>query len=126
MAPLIITVDMTLKRATARLTKEYAKSQRIPPPLIFAIPDESNSLIWHYALTGSPDTPYESAQYYVTLSFKSNYPYCPPAIRIITSNGRFAVNTRICISVFGFHPGLWQPAWTVDYYSSGLTVFHGR
>jgi hypothetical protein len=29
----------------------------------------------------------------------------------LTPNGRFQTNTKICLSVTGFHPEHWQPAW---------------
>lgn len=31
----------------------------------------------------------------------------------ITASGRFQVNTKICLTVTGFHPEHWQPAWGV-------------
>ena len=31
----------------------------------------------------------------------------------LTPNGRFQINKKICLTVTGFHPEHWQPAWGV-------------
>ena len=33
------------------------------------------------------------------------------SITIIKPNGRFELNTKVCLSITGFHPEYWQPAW---------------
>lgn len=44
---------------------------------------------WHYVITGPPETPYEGGQYHGTLIFPSDYPFKPPAIRMITPSGEY-------------------------------------
>merc|ERR1712159_469708 len=47
----------------------------------------------------------------------------PPAIFMITPNGRFQVNTRICLSMSDYHPETWNPAWSVSTILQGLLSF---
>ena len=36
--------------------------------------------------------------------FPPQYPYKPPSILMLTPNGRFATNTKLCLSMSDFHP----------------------
>ncbi|CAL9732303.1 ubiquitin-conjugating enzyme E2 6 [Monosporozyma unispora] len=114
---------MATKQALKRLTKEYKLIVENPPQFIEARPNEDNILEWHYIITGPPDTPYLNGQYHGTLTFPSDYPYKPPAIRIITPNGRFKENTRLCLSMSDYHPDLWNPGWSVSTILTGLLSF---
>jgi hypothetical protein len=42
---------------------------------------------------------------------------------MITPSGRFAVLTKICMSMSDFHPELWNPAWTVRTILVGMLSF---
>lgn len=114
---------MATKQALKRLTKEYKLIVENPPQFIEARPNEDNILEWHYIITGPPDTPYVNGQYHGTLTFPSDYPYKPPAIRMITPNGRFKENTRLCLSMSDYHPDLWNPGWSVATILTGLLSF---
>ncbi|QLG74823.1 hypothetical protein HG535_0H01500 [Zygotorulaspora mrakii] len=114
---------MATKQAHKRLTKEYKLMVDNPPPYIIARPNESNILEWHYIITGPPDSPYVDGQYHGTLTFPSDYPYKPPAIRMITPNGRFRENTRLCLSMSDYHPNTWNPSWSVSTILNGLLSF---
>lgn len=37
----------------------------------------------------------------------------PPSIIMLTSNGRFEINKKICLSISGYHPESWQPSWSI-------------
>lgn len=110
-------------QAQKRLAKEYRNIQNAPPPFIIARPNEVNILEWHYVITGPPNTCYEGGQYHGTLIFQRDYPFKPPAIRMITPNGRFKTNTRLCLLMLDFHPDTWNPAWSVSTILTGLLSF---
>ncbi|GMM35624.1 E2 ubiquitin-conjugating protein [Saccharomycopsis crataegensis] len=110
-------------QAQKRLTREYKNIQKNPPPYITAKPNEDNILEWHYVITGPPDTCYVGGQYHGTLTFQKDYPFKPPAIRMITPSGRFEPNTRLCLSMSDFHPDTWNPAWSVATILTGLLSF---
>ncbi|CAH6722238.1 ubiquitin-conjugating enzyme E2 6 [[Candida] jaroonii] len=114
---------MASRTAQKRLTKEYRSIDANPPPFIVARPNDENILEWHYVITGPDNTPYEDGQYHGILRFPANYPFQPPAISMVTPNGRFSCNTRLCLSMSDYHPDTWNPAWSVSTILTGLLSF---
>jgi ubiquitin-conjugating enzyme E2 J2 len=110
--------------ATKRLRKELIQLQNEPPPGIIAEPKESNILTWYYAIRGPPDTPYDGGIYVGKLVFPPEYPMMGPSIMMGTPNGRFQINTKICMSMSGdFHPESWNPLWSVATIIQGIQSF---
>ncbi|GIY72636.1 ubiquitin-conjugating enzyme E2 J2 [Caerostris darwini] len=105
--------------ATRRLQQDYLGIIKDPMPYVKAHPLSSNILEWHFAVIGPENTPYEGGIYHGKLLFPSEYPFKPPSISMITPNGRFLCNTRLCLSISDYHPDRWNPAWSV----SGLLTF---
>lgn len=114
---------MVSRQAQKRLNKEYKTIQATPTPFITAKPNDENILEWHYVITGPPGTPYENGQYHGLLRFPLDYPFKPPSISMVTPNGRFACNTRLCLSMSDYHPDTWNPAWSVLTILTGLLSF---
>lgn len=114
---------MASRQSQKRLTKEYKAITLNPPPYVSAKPNDENILEWHYVITGPPYTPFEEGQYHGILRFPSEYPFKPPSISMITPNGRFACNTRLCLSMSDYHPDTWNPAWSVATILTGLLSF---
>ncbi|SCU97871.1 LADA_0H08944g1_1 [Lachancea dasiensis] len=114
---------MATRQAQKRLTKEYKSMVENPPPFIMAQPNEDNILEWHYVISGPPETPYHGGQYHGTLVFPSDYPFRPPAIRMVTPSGRFKEDTRLCLSMSDYHPDTWNPSWSVATILTGLLSF---
>ncbi|ODV91052.1 hypothetical protein CANCADRAFT_13864, partial [Tortispora caseinolytica NRRL Y-17796] len=114
---------MATTQANKRLTREYMNIQASPPPYISAHPSESNILVWHYLIQGPPDTPYANGLYHGTLTFPPDYPYKPPAIRMLTPSGKFQPGVRLCLSISDYHPKTWNPAWSVATILTGLLSF---
>lgn len=109
--------------ATKRLRKELANLQKDPPPGIIAEPEESNILNWYFCIQGPSETPYEGGEYIGKLKFAPEYPMKPPSILMCTPSARFAVNTKICMSMSDFHPELWNPMWSVATILTGVVSF---
>ncbi|XP_013359668.1 PREDICTED: ubiquitin-conjugating enzyme E2 J2 isoform X2 [Chinchilla lanigera] len=61
--------------------------------------------------------------YHGKLIFPREFPFKPPSIYMITPNGRFKCNTRLCLSITDFHPDTWNPAWSVSTILTGLLSF---
>ncbi|KAJ3315457.1 Ubiquitin-conjugating enzyme E2 6 [Boothiomyces sp. JEL0838] len=114
---------MASKQAHKRLTKEYLLITKNPPPYIIAKPLESDILEWHYIITGPKDTPYEGGEFHGKVIFPADYPFKPPAIKMLTPNGRFRTDFRLCLSMSDYHPGSWNPAWSVATILTGLLSF---
>jgi ubiquitin-conjugating enzyme E2 J2 len=114
---------MASKAAQKRLTKEFVAMQKDPPPFIWATPDEKNILTWNYIIRGPPDSPFAGGEYHGVLLFPSEYPFKPPGIKMLTPSGRFHSDKKICFSMSDFHPGSWNPAWSVATILTGLLSF---
>lgn len=77
----------------------------------------------HYVVTGPENSPYVGGQYHGHLVFPPDYPFKPPAVYMMTPNGRFKTNKRLCLSISDFHPDTWNPAWSVSTILVGLLSF---
>lgn len=109
--------------ATSRLKQDYMRLKRDPVPYITAEPLPSNILEWHYVINGPEDSPYHGGYYHGTLLFTKEFPFKPPSIYMVTPNGRFKTNKRLCLSISDFHPDTWNPAWSVATILTGLLSF---
>ncbi|XP_055938763.1 ubiquitin-conjugating enzyme E2 J2-like [Argiope bruennichi] len=109
--------------ATRRLRQDYLRIMKDPVPYVKAHPLQSNILEWHFAVLGPEDTPYKGGVYHGKLVFPGEFPFKPPSIYMITPNGRFKCNTRLCLSISDFHPDTWNPAWSVSTILTGLLSF---
>lgn len=74
---------------------------------------------WRAALTLSPGSsrpppPLKSLSRAGKLKFPDDFPFRPPSIFMITPNGRFETNRRLCLSISDFHPETWVPTWSVS------------
>lgn len=77
----------------------------------------------HYVVRGPEGTPYEGGIYHGKLAFPFEFPFKPPAIYMMTPNGRFKTNIRLCLSISDYHPDTWNPAWSVATILTGLLSF---
>ena len=109
--------------AKGRLQKEAVNMARSPPANVHARPRPDDILVWHYVLDGAPGSPYAGGQYHGVLRFPPEYPLKAPSVLMLTPSGRFAVNTRLCLSMSDFHPETWNPAWNVGTILLGLLSF---
>ncbi|KAI8636040.1 ubiquitin-conjugating enzyme/RWD-like protein [Parasitella parasitica] len=78
-----------------------------------AHPLEDNIFEWHFTVRGPQDTDFEEGRYHGRIILPNEYPFKPPELVFLTPNGRFELNTKICLSITGFHPEFWQPAWGI-------------
>ncbi|XP_012271256.1 ubiquitin-conjugating enzyme E2 J1-like [Orussus abietinus] len=78
-----------------------------------AYPLEDNLFEWHFTVQGPPLTDFEGGVYHGRILLPPEYPMKPPNIILLTPNGRFEVNKKICLSISGHHPETWQPSWSI-------------
>jgi len=109
--------------ATSRLKQDYMRLKKDPIPYVVAEPLPSNILEWHYVVCGPEKSLYEGGYYHGKLVFPTEFPFKPPSIYMITPNGRFKTNTRLCLSISDYHPDTWNPAWSVSTILTGLLSF---
>ncbi|XP_043253540.1 ubiquitin-conjugating enzyme E2 J1-like [Colletes gigas] len=79
----------------------------------YASPLEDNLFEWHFTVQGPPSTDFEGGVYHGRILLPPEYPMKPPNIILLTPNGRFEINTKICLSISGHHPETWQPSWSI-------------
>jgi len=114
---------MSNRTAVSRLKQDYMKIKKDPVPYIVAEPLPSNLLEWHYVVTGPDDSPFKGGMYHGKLVFPREFPFKPPSILMITPNGRFETNKRLCLSISDYHPDTWNPSWSVSTILTGLLSF---
>ncbi|KAL3720717.1 hypothetical protein ACJRO7_005516 [Eucalyptus globulus] len=114
---------MAEKACIKRLQKEYRALCKEPVSNVIARPSPNDILEWHYVLEGSSGTPFVGGYYYGKIKFPPEYPYKPPGITMITPNGRFMTQKKICLSMSDFHPESWNPMWSVSSILTGLLSF---
>lgn len=49
-------------------------------------------------------------RYHGRIYLSNEYPIKPPNLYFTTPNGRFEINTKICLNITKFHPESWNPS----------------
>ncbi|KZP20826.1 UBC-like protein [Athelia psychrophila] len=109
--------------AVKRIMQEARELANDPCTDYSGAPLEDDIFEWHCTLRGPADTEFEGGLYHFRILLPAEYPFRPPSIMILTPNGRFELNTKICISFTNYHEDLWQPAWGVRTAIIGLQGF---
>nr|XP_050854155.1 ubiquitin-conjugating enzyme E2 J1-like [Vespula vulgaris] len=78
-----------------------------------AYPLDDNLFEWHFTIQGPPSTDFEGGVYHGRILLPPEYPMKPPNIILLTPNGRFKINKKICLSISDYHPETWQPSWSI-------------
>lgn len=102
----------TKSPAVKRLMREACELKE-PTDEYSAYPVEDNLFEWHFTVCGPSATEFEGGVYHGRISMPPDYPMKPPNIILLTPNGRFEVNKKICLSISGHHPETWQPSWSI-------------
>ncbi|CDW58742.1 ubiquitin conjugating enzyme E2 J1 [Trichuris trichiura] len=98
--------------AVKRLMRE-AMELRNPTELFVAAPLNENLFEWHFTIRGPADSDFNGGIFHGRITLPPDYPMKPPSIIMLTPNGRFETNTKICLSISGHHPENWQPSWSI-------------
>lgn len=106
-----------------RLQRELELIDKNPMDNIKIKPKVEDIYTWYFIFDGPKDTPYENGLYAGKILFPKDYPSKAPDFIMLTPNGRFAVNNKICLSYSGYHQESWSPIWTVSSMLQGLLSF---
>lgn len=98
--------------AVKRLMREACELKE-PTEEYWAHPLDDNLFEWHFTVQGPPGTDFEGGVYHGRIILPADYPMRPPNIILMTPNGRFETNKKICLSISGYHPETWQPSWSI-------------
>jgi ubiquitin-protein ligase len=103
--------------ATIIQKKKFANEQKLlknePMHYITSYPDEESPLTWYFIIKGQIDTEYQNGEYIGKIVHSPKYPAEPPDYYMLTPNGRFEVNKKICLSNSSYHKGEWTSAWNI-------------
>jgi ubiquitin-conjugating enzyme E2 J2 len=94
-----------------------------PVQCVRAAPNPDNILEWHFLICDLDDDRYRGGFYHGVIVFPADYPYKPPSVKLNTPSGRFAVNTKLCLSITDFHPESWNPLWSVSSMMAAIVSF---
>lgn len=96
-----------------RILQEVKEMQANPSDDFMSLPLEENIFEWQFAIRGPRDTEFEGGIYHGRIQLPAEYPFKPPSFLLLTPNGRFETQTKICLSISNYHPEHWQPSWSV-------------
>ncbi|KAK7303687.1 hypothetical protein RJT34_14600 [Clitoria ternatea] len=99
--------------AVKRILQEVKEMQSNPSDDFMSLPLEENIFEWQFAIRGPRDSEFEGGIYHGRIQLPSEYPFKPPSFMLLTPNGRFETQTKICLSISNHHPEHWQPSWSV-------------
>ena len=103
--------SITLKPLTIkRINKDYQKYIDENPKYSDVYLNPDNILEIYFLLYGLKKTPYENGQYICKIEHNPEYPIKAPDYYVLTPNGRFEINKKICLTNSGFHQADWAPA----------------
>lgn len=110
--------------AIKRLMNEFKDLQKNPSATIHAAPiSDSNLFDWHFTIKGSIDSSYEGGRYHGRIIFTTEYPYKAPDVIMLTPNGRFETDKRICLNMTSFHGETWNAGCTIRILLRSLRMF---
>ncbi len=95
-----------------RLRKEK-KENETPSEFFYIQPLPHDMYQWHFTMRGMPGSSFEGGLYHGFFQLPENYPWSPPDIYFMNNSGRFAINTKICLTITSYHKEEWTPAWTL-------------
>nr|XP_010914567.1 ubiquitin-conjugating enzyme E2 32 [Elaeis guineensis] len=99
--------------AVKRILQEVKEMQSNPSDDFMSLPLEENIFEWQFAILGPRDSEFEGGIYHGRIQLPADYPFNPPSFMMLTPNGRFETQTKICLSISNHHPEHWQPSWSV-------------
>ena len=111
------------KLCKRRLAKEWKMLVKSPVQCVRAAPNPDNILEWHFIIHSLDDDRYRNGYYHGIILFPADYPYKPPSVKMTTESGRFAINTKLCLSITDFHPESWNPLWSVSSIMAAIVSF---
>lgn len=112
---------MTSAITEKRLINELKDLKKNKLEFAQAIQDETNKFIFYFLLVGDKEDPkskektghYEGGYYIGKIMLPSNYPEKPGDFMMLTPNGRFEIQKKICLTNSGYHSESWTPIWSI-------------
>lgn len=78
------------------------------------VQDDENPLTFYFLLKGDSDSVYNGGYFIGKIMIPETYPQKAGDYMMLTPNGRFVIDKKICLSNSGYHPESWSPCWTLQ------------
>lgn len=121
-----------MSKIAVRILKELHEFNKSLPPYILAAPSPDNFRVIYFTIVHMPvmdgeeyaaAKPFEKGVYLFVLTLANDWPFSPPTLRSLTPNGRFTVNTTLCIEGTHYHRERHSPAMSISSYIVCLSLF---
>lgn len=96
---------ITIKRINGEIKKFLKSDQNIK---IYHNPD--NILEIYFKIIGNEDSDYKNGEFIGVIKHHEEYPLYAPNLYMLTPNGRFIINKKICLTNTSYHQNTWAPA----------------
>lgn len=107
---------ITVKRINGEI-KQFNKNNN---DNITIYPNPDNILEIYFKIKGLQNSNFKNGEYICKLVHQPQYPLKAPDYYVLTPNGRFEVNRKICLTNSAYHQSEWAPAaWNL------LTLLNG-
>ena len=87
-----------------------------------AIKSDSDPFIFYFLLRGDDESDYEGGYYLGKILLPQTYPEKPGDFMMLTPNGRFDIDKKICLTNSGYHTENWTPLWNIRIMIIGCIV----
>lgn len=96
-----------------RLKGELKNLEKDREAFYQVIQDETDNLKFYFMLKGDDTSDYKNGYYIGQIILPADYPKTPGDFYILTPNGRFTINSKICLTNSGYHKESWSPIWNI-------------
>jgi ubiquitin-protein ligase len=97
-----------------RIQNELKMIHKDPLESIDIYPDENDIRTWYFLIRGPDDSEYKDGWYIGKLVLSENYPTTPVDFYMLTPNGRFEVEKKICLTISSYHSDQWSSIWSIQ------------
>lgn len=111
------TISLICKK---RLLGEMKLLKKDPLQYIDVAPDEKDLLTWHFLIKGPDSSEYSGGYFIGKIMHSPEYPLKPPDFMMLTPNGRFDTDKKICLSNSGYHSSEWSAMWNLPSILTGF------
>lgn len=115
---------ITIKRINGEM-KQFIKNKH---DNIKIYHNSDNILEIYFKFKGMADSNYEKGEYMCKIEHHQEYPVKAPNLFILTPNGRFNINKKLCLTNTSYHQESWAPAgWSLEnFIQAFISVFHSN
>lgn len=107
-------------RTFKRLKGDLKLIRKDPHEYFNTYPDRDNILNWYFLIRGPENSHFDGGYYVGKLMHNKDYPINPPDFMMLTPNGRFVTDHKICLTNSGYHSSDWSPMWTINAILTGF------